>query len=227
MAKSKNDDRNNSEFDSLTEMINNRDIDQFIEFIKFTKRGNKSEILDLDPKYIDRHENGIEMFLRTAIKLEPGNPKHHYNYALFLETQHNYEQARFEFEAAIELDEGNDIYRTDYANFLFMLEDFSNAEKQYKTAIGLNPDNAHIWTNLGRLYFEKNEHGKAEKALKKAINIDPKFPLSYLNLLQLYENQGLENKAHSVWRKYQTLNDEIISIGALKIESKSNRNNKK
>lgn len=225
--KSGKDNKNESGFDSLAEIMKNRDIDQLIEFIRLSKRGNSSKILNLNRKYIEQHENGIEMFLRTAITLEPENPNHHYNFALYLETHREYKQARDEFEVAIELDEGNDTFRTDYANLLFMMEDYSGAEMQYKTAIGLNPDNPHVWTNLGRLYFEKKEHNKAEKALKKAINIDPKFPLSYLNLLQLYENQGFDNKAQSVWRKYKSLNDEMISVSALKIDSRSNRNNKK
>ncbi|WP_455392627.1 tetratricopeptide repeat protein [[Eubacterium] cellulosolvens] len=216
--KDKKNENDSDALNPLAEIIDNQDIDQLIELIKLSRRGNNAEILNFDPQYVEQHENGIEMFLRTAIKLEPSNPSHHYNYALFLESQHSYELAKEEFETAITLDEGNERYRSDYANLLFMLEDYLGAEKQYKTAIGLNPDNVQVWTNLGRLYFEKNEVLKAEKALKRAINVDPKFPLSYLNLLQLYENQGLKNKAQVVWKKYKNINENIMDLNNLKLD---------
>ena len=223
----KTEDYNNLDFDAMENMMSNQNIDQLIEMLKLTKGGNNSNIMNLDTSFIENHENGVEMFLRTAIKLEPKNPEHHYNYALFLETQHQYSQARGEFEKAIKFDKKNDIFRTDYANLLFKLEDYKSAEEQYKEAIEINPNNVHVWTNLGKLYFEKNQPIKAEKALKQAINIDPKFPLSYLNLLELYENQGMDNEAQALWKRYRALNNDILPINSLKLKSKASKKKNK
>jgi tetratricopeptide (TPR) repeat protein len=213
---------NDDESKALMDVMNNQDIDKFIEMVKLSNEGNH-DVLDLNFAFIEQHENGVEMFLKTAIKLEPKNPQHHYNYALFLETQRAYKRAQSEFEFAIELDKNNDIFHTEYANLLFLIEDFQGAEEQYKAALGLNPDNVHVWTNLGRLYYENRQPDKAEKALKKAININPKFPLSYINLLQVYKYQGEKNKENAVLKKYKTINDEIIDINQLKSKNKKSK----
>ena len=77
--------------------MNNKKLDKFIDLIKFSKQKNDHDVLDLNSAFIEQHENGVEMFLKTDIHLEPKKPQHHYNYALFLETQRAYEQAQSEF----------------------------------------------------------------------------------------------------------------------------------
>jgi len=205
------------DFKILTNIMDNQDINQLIGFLKLDRKVNMSNIMDLSSEFIDQHKNGVEIFLKTAISLEPENALHHYNYALFLETRKAYDLALDEFETATKLDNKNDSYHVDFGNLLFKLKDFNGAEKEYKAALQINSNNAHVWTNLGKLYFEKEETKKAEKALKKAINIDPYFPLSYLNLLQLYEHKGLEVKARALWKTYQNINGNILNINNLKL----------
>jgi tetratricopeptide (TPR) repeat protein len=207
----------------LSNIMDSHDIDKLINFLQITKQGKTNKILNLSSEFIENHEDGVEIFLKTAIKLEPKNPEHHYNYALFLEASRNYDNARSEFENAIELDNNNEHFRADFGNLLFLLEDYNGAEKQYRAAIGINPKNVHVWTNLGRLYFKSNNPNKAEKALKRAINIDPKFPLSYINLLQIYENSGNRSKAEELWERYKTINEEILDFKNLKISRRSRR----
>ena len=202
--------------DALEDIMDNKEIDKFIELIKLSKQQNDHDVLELSTGFIEQHENGVEMFLKIAIHLEPKNPHHHYNYALFLETQRAYEQAQNEFEMAIQLDMDNDSFHTDYANLLFLLEDYEAAERQYKAALGINPKNVHVLTNLGKLYHQNKQHNKAEKALKRAIDIDPKFPLSYINLLQIYKDQGENNKANVIWKKFRTIERKILNIDDLK-----------
>lgn len=216
--KSKKINDNETENDiseALEDIMNNNEIDRFIELIKLSKQKNDHNVLDLNTSFIEQHENGVEMFLKTAIHLEPKNPKHHYNYALFLETQRAYEQAQYEFEMAIQLDMNNDSFHTDYANLLFLLEDYQAAERQFKAALGINPKNVHVLTNLGKLYHQNKQHNKAEKALKRAIEIDPKFPLSYINLLQIYEAQGENTKATSLWKRFRTIENKIMDFDEL------------
>ena len=75
----------------ISSIIQSQDIDQMLDFLKSAKHINKQKIMNLDPYFIDQHEDGVEMFMRMALKLEPKNPIHHYNYALFLEIQKFYE----------------------------------------------------------------------------------------------------------------------------------------
>jgi tetratricopeptide (TPR) repeat protein len=207
----------------LSNILESQDIDQMLEYLRSSGHINKHNVLDLNPLFIDKHSNGVEMFMKMAIKLEPENPNHHYNYALFLENEKLYDQAKNEFETAIKLDTENENFRLDYGNLLFLLQEYKDAEKEYKAAIVLNPNSAHIWTNLGILYYKRKEHQKAIDALKQAINIDPNYPLSYLNLLQLYRTQNMAGEAQALWKKYKSLEVQDLGINILQLNSKSSR----
>ncbi len=95
-----------------------QDIDQLVELIKQTQKNTKHNIMDLSTVFIEEHANGIEMFLRMAIELEPDNPVHHHNYGLFFESQELYDKAKDEFEIALEMDKDNDLFRVDYDNLV-------------------------------------------------------------------------------------------------------------
>jgi len=207
----------------ISSIIQNQDIDQMLDFLKGSKHINKQQIMNLDPYFLDQHEGGVDMFMRMALKLEPKNPTHHHNYALFLEIQKFYDKAKKEFKAAIKLDEENETFRMDYANLLYLLKDYDEAEKEYKAAAKLNPTNANVWTNLGLLYSNKNEVKKAESALKKAINIDPNYPLSYLNLLQLYRRNDMAAEAQSLFQKYKSLEVQDLGINILHLDHKNSK----
>ena len=204
----------------LSNIIQSQDIDLMLDYLKRTKHVNKQKVMNLDPYFLDSHVEGVEMFMKMAIKLEPKNPFHHYNYALFLEIQKLYNKAKKEFETAIKLDKNNDDFRRDYANLLFLLKDYDAAEKEYKAAAEINPNDAHIWTNLGILYTTKNDPEKAESALKKAININPNYPLSYLNLLQLYRRLDMAAEARSLYQKYKDLEVQDLGINILHLDQR-------
>jgi len=95
---------------TLQEIMNNQDIDQLIEYIRCCTPGPRHNILDLSSSFLEKHEKGVEIFLKTALTLEPNNAEHHYNYALYLETQHAYKKAQNEFETAIKLDEDSSFF---------------------------------------------------------------------------------------------------------------------
>jgi len=217
------------DFKSVYNILKDQDIDKMLDFLKKSRHGNSSNVMDLDPYFIDRHSFGVEMFMKMAIKLEPKNPTHHYNYALFLETQAFYNRAKKEFEKAINLDKENETYRLDYGNLLLSMKDYEGAEEQYLAALEKRPDDAHMWTNLGILYSNRNESKKAVSALKKAISLDPNFPLSYLNLVQLYKRLGENSKAQVVWNKYKNLEVQDLGINVMNLASmkRDNKVNKK
>jgi Tfp pilus assembly protein PilF len=210
--------RGDNDIKIMTNFENPQDLEFLLNDISKSNLNSEHTILDLKPKFLAEHSSGVEMFLKMAIDLEPKNPTHHYNYALYLETQKVYDMARNEFETALKFDKNNETIMTDYANLLFMLKDYQGAEKHYKAALKLKPDDVHIWANLGLLYQKRNQFQKAEKILKKAISINPNFPLSYLNLLQLYEQNGKAEKAKDLWKKYRSLNEEILDVDRLHLD---------
>ena len=59
------------EIDLLSNIVNNQDIDQLIDFLKLGKNGKSKNVFNLSSEFIENHEGGIELFLKTAIKLEP------------------------------------------------------------------------------------------------------------------------------------------------------------
>jgi Tfp pilus assembly protein PilF len=204
--------------DSLYEIMKNQDINELIDYIRQSKQGNTGDSLDLSSTFMEHHTIGVDLFFQLAIKLEPENPLHHHNYALYLEHQRSYDLARDEFKTAIELEQTNDVYHSDYGNLLLMLNDFDGAEEQYKSAIEINPDNPKIWANLGVLYSNNNNLDKAEQALKKAISLDPNSTLSYLNLLSLYKRNGKITEAKAVLNKYKNLKLQNLDINILQLD---------
>ena len=208
-------DKNEEDIKLMSNALINNDIDQMIELLKNVKNVKTHGVYDLNQLFIDNHINGVEMFIKMAIELEPKNAMHHYNYALFLQSQKMYDMAKNEFKIAIKLDNTNEGYRTDYGDLLFLLNDLSGSDKQYLKAIDIQPDNVHVWTNLGIIYTNKKEPKKAEKAFKKAIKMDPKYPLSYLNLIRLYKRYGKKTEAKSIWTTYQALDVKDMDLNIL------------
>ena len=213
----KKDDEN---FEHLSNIVSKHDVDQLIDFLKNYQKTNSGDVFEIGSGFIDQNSMGMELFFKTAIKLEPNNPSHHYNYALYLESQKSFNDAQNEFQTAIELDIDNEIFHADYGNLLFQMKDFDAAEKHFKDALRLNPENAHVWTNLGILYSKSEKTNQAENALKKAIDINPQFPLSYLNLMELYEGAGKVDEAKELWKDYQNINIEELEHENLKFSIK-------
>ena len=197
------------------EIIKNRDIDDLVHYIKDTKSGNTEEVMDLNPTFFEQHLGGVDMFLELAVKLEPEDPVHHYNRALFFENQKQYDRAQEEYKNAIELDNKNDDYYSEYANLLMALDEYNEAEKQYLEALQINPDNAEAWTNLGILYKNQKDDDKAESALKKAINLDPESTIPYLNLIRLYRDSGKVDDAKNIIQQYKSLQLEDLDLNIM------------
>lgn len=202
----------------LKEIIKNHDIDELIKYLKDIKNGNTDNVLDMSSTFIDSHLKGVELFLELAVKLEPNNSLHHYNYAIHLENQKSYKLAKKEYETAIKLENNNADYFADYGNLLLSLKDYKGAEKRYLKAVDIDPENASIWTNLGILYTNKEEEGKAEIALKKAISIDPMSSLSYLNLFRLYVTNGRIDEAKKIIQKYKSLKINDLNLNIMHLD---------
>jgi tetratricopeptide (TPR) repeat protein len=199
----------------LEEIINNKDIDNLVDYLKEVKTGNTEDVLQLTPTFMEQHLGGVDMFLELAVKLEPENPEHHFNRALFFENQKSYEEAQEEYENAIQLDNENDHYYSEYGNLLMSLNDLAGAEKQYLEALDINPENADTWTSLGILYKDQENSEKAEDALKKAINLEPNSTIPYLNLIRLYRDDGKIEDAKDIIRQYKSLQLENLSLNIM------------
>ena len=152
-----NSDNKEKDIKLMSNILKENDIDQMINLLKNSKNVKTHGAYDLNQLFIDNHTNGVEMFIKMALELEPKNPTHHYNYALFLQNQKMYDMAKNEFKTAIKLDNTNEGYRTDFGDLLFLLNDLPGSEEQYLKAIDIEPDNVHIWTNLGIIYTNKKE----------------------------------------------------------------------
>ena len=202
----------------IDQIIKDHDMDEFLNLLKKTRKGNTNEVLDLSSTFIERHLDGMDMFLELAVKLEPENAIHHYNRAIFLENQKEYDTAMAEYKTAIELDSENDNYYTELGNLLLILNKYSDAEEQYLEALQINPENADVWTNLGILYYNKKEPEKAENALKKAISLEPNSTLPYLNLIKLYKGKGKISEAKNIVKKYKELKLSNLNINVMHLD---------
>ncbi|HET7662114.1 MAG TPA: XrtA/PEP-CTERM system TPR-repeat protein PrsT [Rhodanobacteraceae bacterium] len=119
-------------------------------------------------------------------------------YGTALVADHQYDQARAQYEKVRKLDPGNVSALLNLGSLDVQEHHYRQAEKHFKTALQKHPDNGDVLTALGKLAVLQNDRDRAIYFFKKAIAAAPKSSESYVSLIMLYSRSGHPDQAVAV-----------------------------
>ena len=125
---------------------------------------------------------GASEAYREAIRVNPKDPRMHYNLSLALAQLGDRQGEKQELEKAIQLGP-NEAEPHNQLGTLYMVEGrVDEAEKEFKSAIALNPTFAEAMNNLGTLYGRIGNNRAAMELFREAVQNNPQLAPAHANL---------------------------------------------
>ena len=138
-----------------------------------------SEILTINPNYVDAHNNLGILFNKLG----------------------EHQKAISCYEKAIQIQPNNALINYNLANTFAELGQHQKAISCYEKAIQIQPNYVDAYNNLGILFNKLREHQKAISCYEKAIQIQPNYVDAYNNLGIVFNKLGEHQKAISCYEK--------------------------
>src|SRR4029077_17699456 len=127
---------------------------------------------------------------RKALRLNPGDPKLHYNLSLALNKLGDFVSERKELERTVELDPNFAIDQNRWGLLAWRSGQKAAAELRFKKTLALDPTFSEAQSNLGVLYSQEGKNSEAASLFQQAIKNDPKYTKVYVNFGLLMAQQG-------------------------------------
>jgi tetratricopeptide (TPR) repeat protein len=137
---------------------------------------------------------------RTALRLNPGDPKLHYNLSLALDKLGDFVSERKELERTVELDPNFAIAQNQLGLLALRSGQQAAAELRFKKTLALDPTFSEAQSNLGVLYSQEGKNSEAASLFQQAIKNDPKYTKVYVNFGLLMAQQGEFAEAETQFR---------------------------
>ena len=136
-----------------------------------------------------------EREFKRAIELNPGYPRAHSWYAVYLSGQGRIDEALAEIKRALELDPLSVYDNTNLRWYLHKARRYDQAISQFQMTLEMDPNRlqAHLW--LGQVYESKEMYVEAIAEFQKAIGLDGGSPPSLANLAHAYAVSGKRSQA--------------------------------
>ena len=142
---------------------------------------------------------GAEKSFKTALDLNPGSSKSHYDYAYYLALgKGSYDKSIPEVRKAIELDplSGNAHYILGVS--LFLSGRFDQAIEELLCAQEMIPNHIGSYTILPRVYEKNGMIEEAISEINKGLELFPKHPILLEGLGHIYAVKGEKEKARVI-----------------------------
>jgi len=127
-------------------------------------------------------------YIKTAIDINPKNPKLHFQYGVMLDEAKNYEASMEQYNLALQ-------YGDKSPELMEVLEN------KWTQNIVNNPNDAQSYINLGAIYQKQGNLDSAKMQYLKAIQMDNNDDTASYNLASLYIQQKNYNSAIDVYNK--------------------------
>jgi adenylate cyclase len=148
---------------------------------------------------------GAEKHFKTAIKLNPGLAKPHYDYALYMATMGDVHGSIFEARKGLELDPLNSIPHFDLGYCYYIAGQFDQTLKEARQALELTPTLlSAIWLLISS-YNMKGMFKEAMDEINKGLTFFPKDTLLLRQMGHIYAQKGEKDKTREIL-------DELLAI---------------
>lgn len=151
---------------------------------------------------------GLE-YIKTAIDINPKNPKTHFLYGVMLDEANNYEAAIEQYNLAFE-------YGDKSPELLEILEN------KWTQNIVNNPSDAQGYINLGAIYQKTGNLEGARAQYLKATQMNPDDTVAFYNLASLYIEQKNYQAAIGVYDQLLAKNPKNIEVLNYKAQAYKN-----
>lgn len=151
---------------------------------------------------------GLE-YIKTAIDINPKNPKTHFLYGVMLDEANNYEAAIEQYNLAFE-------YGDKSPELLEILEN------KWTQNIVNNPSDAQGYINLGAIYQKTGNLEGARAQYLKATQMNPNDTVAFYNLASLYIEQKNYQAAIGVYDQLLAKNPKNIEVLNYKAQAYKN-----
>ena len=142
---------------------------------------------------------GAEKALSTAINLNPGSPKSHYDYVLYLAVLvRNIDKATSEDRKAIELDPLSGIAHYIFGIILLTSGQYDQAIEILRYVREMIPKHLGPIRNLGWAYREEGMLEEAMDEIKKGLGLFPKNPMLLERLGHICAVKGEKKKTRAI-----------------------------
>lgn len=138
-------------------------------------------------------------YFKSAIDLNPQNPKLHFLYGVMLDEAGNFEASMEQYNLALK-------YGDKSPELLEILEN------KWTQNIVNNPNDAQGYINLGAIYQKQGNFDAAKTQYLKAANLDPSDDTSLFNLASLYIQQKNYQNAIGVYDKLLAKNPSNVEV---------------
>ncbi len=146
---------------------------------KYFELGNR----ELDNGNID---NAVRAF-KTAINLNPRDPKPYSNLGMAYELKREYQKARKAYEKALEINPKNLSTINNLAGLSLLDGNSGEAMALYDASIASDPLYVEPYLNLARFFLESRDLDSAEVYLRRVLDIEPEN-VEALNLIGVVTN---------------------------------------
>ena len=141
-----------------------------------------------------------EALCRTALKLQPNQPRTRATLGIALDYEGHPEEAIAEFRTAVALQPGIPETYDNLGKALMETGRVAEAMTSYATALRINPAGYKILNNLGAAYAREGQLDNAVACFRRALAIRGDFAEAHYNLGNALHGKGLDGDAEGEFR---------------------------
>lgn len=145
-------------------------------------------------------------YIKTAIDINPKNPKLHFLYGVMLDEANNYEASIEQYNLALE-------YGDKSPELLEILEN------KWTQNVVNNPTSAQGYINLGAIYQKLGNYEAAKAQYLKATQMNPNDEVAFYNLASLYIQQKNYQAAIGIYNQLLDKNAKNVEVLEYKAEA--------
>jgi len=192
----------------------NKEIDSILSQSDIQSKINLIVELDtkINPETIEKPKNELDYYAgklvcELQISKHPEIPIYHNQYAILLQENNKFEEAKIEFEKAISLSPNTALFYYNYAGLLStdFYKEYDLAKKYFELAISYNPNDEDYYVGIARLFQNDfyQDYKSATENIENAISLNSRYRKAYLELALLYDTKLNDTKkSKEYYQKY-------------------------
>jgi tetratricopeptide (TPR) repeat protein len=152
------------------------------------------------------HYSEAEGHLKSALRVDPGNPVAHFNLAIAQKGLGKEYEAVASYQSALAGDPNNAACHNNLGNVLLDLQEADKAIESLCRAVCLDPSRSDYYYNLGRAYKARGLRREAVDAYTGALRLRPDFCLAVKDLGAVHLSLGNCTAAEDCYKRALELN---------------------